>query len=178
MCQRFLDFLLWIESWSIYLHLPPNCWQYSHFQNSYTEDLTPNGMAFESGDFGRWLDLEEAMGGPHNGGRGWDGWMVSPTQWTWVWENSVRYWRTGRSGVLQFMGSQMVGHDWAREQQGHKKGKRQDISLTTTLCVHACTTEVMWGPNKKMPPENKKGLLADILTIYFPLSRTVGNVCC
>ena len=63
MCQRFLDFLLWIESWSIYLHLPPNCWQYSHFQNSYTEDLTPNGMAFESGDFGRWLDLEEAMGG-------------------------------------------------------------------------------------------------------------------
>ena len=45
-------------------------------------------MAFKNGDFGRWLDLEEAMGGPHNGGRGWDGWMLSPTQWTWVWENS------------------------------------------------------------------------------------------
>ena len=44
--------------------------------------------------------------------RGWDGWMASPTQWTWVWVDS-RSWRwTGRPGVLQFMGgSQRVGHD-------------------------------------------------------------------
>ena len=45
--------------------------------------------------------------------RGWDGWMASPTQWTWVWVNSGRWWWTGRPGVLQFMGSQRVGHDWA-----------------------------------------------------------------
>ena len=36
-------------------------------------------------------------------GRGWDGWMVSPTQWTGVWVNSGRWWWTGRPGVLQFM---------------------------------------------------------------------------
>ena len=47
--------------------------------------------------------------------RGWDGWMASPTQWTWVWVNSGRWWWTGRPGVLQSMGSQRVGHDWATE---------------------------------------------------------------
>ena len=46
---------------------------------------------------------------------GWDCWMVSPTQWTWVCESSRRWWRTGNPGVLQFMGSQRVGHDWATE---------------------------------------------------------------
>ena len=47
--------------------------------------------------------------------RGWDGWMASPTQWTWVWVNSGRWWRTRRPGVLWFMGSQRVGHNWATE---------------------------------------------------------------
>ena len=38
--------------------------------------------------------------------RGWDGRMVSPTQWTWVWVDSGSWWWTGRPGMLQFMGSQ------------------------------------------------------------------------
>ena len=42
-----------------------------------------------------------------------DGWMVSPTQQTWVWASSGRWWRTGKPGVLQSMGLQRVGHDWA-----------------------------------------------------------------
>ena len=37
-------------------------------------------------------------------GRGWDGWMESPTQWTWVWANSGRWWRTGKPGMLQSQG--------------------------------------------------------------------------
>ena len=41
--------------------------------------------------------------------------FVSPTQWTWVGVNSASWWWTGRPGVLQFMGSQRVGHDWATE---------------------------------------------------------------
>ena len=40
---------------------------------------------------------------------GWDGWMASPTRWTWVWVNSGSWWWTGRPGVLQFMGSRRVG---------------------------------------------------------------------
>ena len=47
--------------------------------------------------------------------RGWDGWMASPTQCTWVWVDSRSWWWTGRPGVLRFMGSQRVGHDWATE---------------------------------------------------------------
>ena len=47
--------------------------------------------------------------------RGWDGWMASPIQWTWVWVNSGSWWWIGRSGMLWSMGSQRVGHDWATE---------------------------------------------------------------
>ena len=47
--------------------------------------------------------------------RGWDGWMVSPTQWPWVWANSGSWWWTGKPGVLQSVGSQRVRHDWATE---------------------------------------------------------------
>ena len=47
--------------------------------------------------------------------RGWDGWMASPTLWTWVWVNSRSCWRTGRPGMLWFMWSQRVGHDWVTE---------------------------------------------------------------
>ena len=47
--------------------------------------------------------------------RGWDGWMASLTQWTWVWVNSRSWWWTGRPGVLRFMGSQRVGHDWVTQ---------------------------------------------------------------
>ena len=55
--------------------------------------------------------------GTERGDRGWDGWMASLTQWTWVWANSGRYWRTGKPGVLCFMRSQRVRHDLATEQQ-------------------------------------------------------------
>ena len=44
--------------------------------------------------------------------RGWDGWMASQTQWTWVWVSSRSWWWTGRPGMLQSMGSQRVGLDW------------------------------------------------------------------
>ena len=47
--------------------------------------------------------------------REWDGWMASPTQWTWVWVNSGSWWWTGRPGVLQFMGLQGVGYDWVTD---------------------------------------------------------------
>ena len=47
--------------------------------------------------------------------RGWEGWMASPTKWTWVWINSGSWWWTGRPGVLQSMGSQSAGHNWATE---------------------------------------------------------------
>ena len=47
--------------------------------------------------------------------RGWDGWVASPTGWTWVWVNSGSWWWTGRPGVLWLMGLQGVRHNWATE---------------------------------------------------------------
>ena len=47
----------------------------------------------------------------------WDGWMASLMQWTWTWANSGRWWRTGRPGVLQSMGSQRFRHKWVTEQK-------------------------------------------------------------
>ena len=47
--------------------------------------------------------------------RGWDGWMAWLTRWTWFLVNSRSWWWTGRPGVLRFMGSQRVRHDWATE---------------------------------------------------------------
>ena len=44
-----------------------------------------------------------------------DGWMASPTRWTWVLVNSGSWWWTGRPGVLWFTGSQRVRHNWATE---------------------------------------------------------------
>ena len=65
------------------------------------------------------LEKTLILGGLGAGGEGddwgWDGWKASLTRWTWVWVNSGRWWWTGRPGVLQFMGLQRVGHDWATE---------------------------------------------------------------
>ena len=57
----------------------------------------------------------QRLGAGEGDDRGWDGWMASPTQWTWVWVGSRSWWWTGRRGVLQSMGLQRVGHDWATE---------------------------------------------------------------
>ena len=58
---------------------------------------------------------ERLRAGGEGDDRGWGGWMASLTRWTWVWVNSGNWWWTGRPGVLRFMGSQRVGHDWATE---------------------------------------------------------------
>ena len=50
-----------------------------------------------------------------NGSSGWNGWMASWTRWTWVWASSRCWWWTGKPGVMQSMGSQMVRHDWVTE---------------------------------------------------------------
>ena len=65
---------------------------------------------------------ERLKAGGEGDDRGWDGWMASPTWWTWVWVSSRSWWWTGRPGMLQSMGSQKVGHDWVTE-----------LNLTETL---------------------------------------------
>ena len=76
----------------------------------------------------------EGLGaGGEGDNRGWDGWMASPTQWTWVWVNSGRWWWTGRPGVLQFMRSQRVWHDWATELK--RTEKRNTIKMSFDIQI-------------------------------------------
>ena len=59
--------------------------------------------------------------------RGWQRmrWlMASPIQWTWIWMNSSSWWWTGRPGMLWFMGSQRVGHNWVTELRQYIKKQR------------------------------------------------------
>ena len=47
--------------------------------------------------------------------RGWNGWMASPTRWTWIWVSSMSWWWTGKPGVLQSMGLPRVRHNSVTE---------------------------------------------------------------
>ena len=57
------------------------------------------------------LSWETLKAGGEGDDREWDGCMASPNQWTWVWASSRRWWRTGKPGVLQYIGSQRAGHN-------------------------------------------------------------------
>ena len=88
------------------IHWKDRCWsQNSNTLATWCEELTHLKRPW------RWERLKAGEGDD----RGWDGWMASSTQWTWVWVNSGSWWWTGWPGVLQSMGSQRVRHDWVTE---------------------------------------------------------------
>ena len=69
------------------------------------------------------LMLERLRAGGEGDSRGWDGWMASLAWWTWVCVDSGSWWWTGRPGMLWFMGSKRVGHDWVTELNWFYLGK-------------------------------------------------------
>ena len=71
--------------------------------------------------------------------RGWDGWMASLTQWTWVLASSGRWWRAGKPGVLLSTGSQRVGHDLAAEQK-----QQLNHCMCVCVCVCVCSLSCVW----------------------------------
>ena len=68
---------------------------------------------------------ERLKAGEDGDSQGWDGWMATPTQWTWVWSSSGRWWRTEKPGVLQSMRLQRARHDWETEQENEHSGKKK-----------------------------------------------------
>ena len=84
------------------------------------------------------LMLGKLKAGREGDDRGCNGWMASLTQWTWVWASSRRWWRTGKPGMLQSMGSQRVLHDRVTEQQQQQAirpifpSEEQEASLILT----------------------------------------------
>ena len=91
----------------IYGHWKDWCWSWNS-----------NTLTTSSEELTHWKSpwcWERLRAGREGDDRGWDGWMASPTQWTWVWVNSGSRWWTGRPGVLQSMGLQRIGHNWDTE---------------------------------------------------------------
>ena len=71
-----------------------------------------------------WKDSDAGKVGGDGDDRGWDGWMALLTRCTWVWVSSRSWWWTGKPGVLQYIGSQRVGHNW-----------ETDLNLTWKLAL-------------------------------------------
>ena len=123
-CQRIDVFEVWC--WRRLLRVP---WTARRSDQSILKEISPGcsleGMMLklELQYFGHLMRRVDSLkklwwwegleAGGEGDDRGWDGWMSSPTRWTWVWVNSGSWWWTGRPGVLGFMGSQRVGHDLA-----------------------------------------------------------------
>ena len=89
---------------------------------------------------------ERLKAGGEGDDRGWDGWMASPTQWTWLWVNSWSWWWTGRPGVLPFMGSQRVEHNWATELKW-----TEDIMERGSCCLKTCLVIEIFINRQYMP---------------------------
>ena len=100
---------------------------------------------------GKTLMLGKIQGKKWRGNRGWDGWTASLTQWTSVWANSRRQWRTGKPAVLLSMGSQRVRHDWVTEQQ-HK----DCLWLSLLFCKEI---KAVWGFTIKFWVKNTSQVL-------------------
>ena len=83
---------------------------------------------------------EKLMAGGEGVDRGFDVWMASPMQWTRVWGGSGSWWWTGKPGVLQSMGSQRVGHDWATKLEV-KYNFNKIVSLLGYIHMCICITE-------------------------------------
>ena len=91
-------------------------WDY--FGRNDAKAETPVLWPLHAKELTRWKGLWcwEGLGeGGEGDNRGWDGWMASLTWWTWIWVNSRSWWWTGRPGMLRYMGSQRVRHNWATE---------------------------------------------------------------
>ena len=125
-CQRIYAFELWC--WRRLLRVP---WTARKSSQSILKEISPGcpleglmlkvKLQYLATSWEELIHLKrpwcwEGLGsGGEGDNRGWDGWMASLTQWTWVWVNSRSFWWTRRPGMLQFMGLQGVGHDWATE---------------------------------------------------------------
>ena len=117
------------EVWRVWRHpaesreLVPGCWGTNWEESHRFRDRHNTGGQ----ELTHWKRLWnwERLRAKEKGSRGGDGWMASQTQQTWVWASSGRQWRTRRPGMLQSMGSQRVGHDWATKSFTHSETYRK-----------------------------------------------------
>ena len=125
-CQRTDAFDLWY--WRRLLRVP---WTARRLNQSILKEISPEysleGLMLKlklqyfgylmhrTDSLEKTLMLGKSEGRRRGDNRGWDGWMVLLTWWTWVWASSGSWWCTGKPGVLQSVRSQRVGHNWATQ---------------------------------------------------------------
>ena len=135
MCQRIDAFKLWC--WRRLLIVP---WTARKSNQSILKEINPEysleglmpklklqyfGHLMQTANsLEKTLMLERLRAAGGGGDRGWDSWIASWTQWTWVWANSRRQWRTGKPGRLQSVGSQGVRCDLATKQRKQQEAVR------------------------------------------------------
>ena len=149
-CQRIDAFELWC--WKL-LRVP---WTARRSNQSILKEISPEysleglmlKLKLKLQYFGHLMQRANSLEKNPDAGKDWrqekkgmtgrDGWMASLTQWTWVWAGSGIWWRTGKPGVLQSMGSQRIRHDWAAEQQQQQhlnQISRLSKAITFLMCV-------------------------------------------
>ena len=107
----------------------------------------------------------EGLGaGGEGDNRGWDGWMTSLTRWMWVWVNSGSWWWTGRPGVLQFMGLQRAGHDWATE-----------LNWTSKSEIWLYQMGMIKYPPRRILTRIEQDLVCEVFRTEFASRLTVTN---
>ena len=134
-CWRIFAFELWY--WQILLRVP---WTERRSNQSMLKEINPEHsleelmlkLSWWCEEMTHWKrpwcwDRLKAGGEGEN--RLWDGWMASPTRWTWVWASSGSWWWTGRPGVLQSMESQRVRHSWVTDM----KNTRYKVSVLSVV---------------------------------------------
>ena len=116
---------------------------------------------------------ERLRAGEGEDNRGWDVWMASPTQWTWVWVYSRSLWWTGWPGVLWFMGSQRVKHDqvtelnWNEDKIIHShKTKSQTFSSSLRVIANVLRPQPSWNQ-----VDNVDSQSTTQLSHYHPIRR-------
>ena len=129
-CESTQEWMLSKSYWRRLLRAP---WRARRSNQSILEEISPEyslkglmlklklqyfgHLMWRADSLEKTLMLRKIEGRGRRDDRGWDGWTAAPIQWTWLWTNSGRWWRTRKPGVLQSLGRQRVGHDWATEQQ-------------------------------------------------------------
>ena len=106
----------------------------------------------------------ESLKAKEEGGRGWNGEITSQTQWTWIWANSQRSWRTEEPSMLQSMRSQRVGlSSWTTTMKFKKNSlfalRNRPTLVSPTNKAVQCTKPISF--------QNKIWYITRVLTFCF-----------
>ena len=152
--QRIDAFELWC--WRRLLRVP---WTARRSNQSILKEISPEYsleglmLGWNSNTLATWWEelthwkrpwcWERSKVGQEGDDRRWDGWMASPTQWTWVWVNSGSWWWKGRPSMLQSVVSQRVGHNWVNWTEKTKISQREkEMRLGLIKSEDRCSLEL------------------------------------